>query len=491
MDSKGRIRSSSSGGGGSGSWGGCSVIAGIVGVVGFVFCIGTYYRHDRTMVGIESVDGVGGDGVADKQLRGVDKFQVGKGGEHVLPNFVLIVADDMGWNSLGYTAQESGEEIGFATPILSNMATRGLIMDKFYAQEVCSPARASLLTGRYPLTLGMQYGMVAANAYWGLNLTEKLLPEVLRENSYATHALGKWHLGYYAPEYLPTARGFDSFIGYVNGENYYWSKHNTDFPDHIDMMESDTKCYAPYNRSDISTYSTYLYRDRAVEIIEQHDVDVPLFLYVAFQAVHDPFSDLDDDSEFADYATGIPSEYFSTSVNSQITNKITGARRQQYVSALALMDTAIGDINNALEAKNISDNTYVIFLSDNGGCHEGGGRNGPLRGSKGSLFEGGTRVISFIYGPSLLHTSGKYEGLMHISDWFPTILSLAGIDYDDLELDGYNHQSTWFSPEGGINSDPPRSTMLYNMYTALTDYDFNIWTNGSFAVRDNRFVLEQ
>jgi arylsulfatase A-like enzyme len=403
------------------------------------------------------------------------------------PNFIIILADDLGWNGMSYTSQYSGENVGFATPIISNMATKGLILDSFYGQEVCSPARAALLTGRYPLSVGMQYGMVAANTYWGLDLSETLLPEVLRENGYATHALGKWHLGYFNPRYLPTARGFDTFTGYQNGETYYWSKHNTDYPDHIDLIESDTECYAPYARSDIDTYSTYLYRDRAVEIIEAHDTSIPLFMYIAFQAVHDPYSDIEDDSRYEDYLEGLPSSYLSTSTATQLTNKIAGVQRQQYVSSLSLMDGAIGDISTALTAKGMDANTYIIFMSDIGGCHESGGRNGPLRGSKGSLFEGDTRVPAFIYAPSLLRTTGKYYNLFHITDWFPTILSLAGLEYtpdDDFELDGVDHTDSWLA--GGANSIIPRGEMLYNMYIDLVDYKFDIWTNGSFAVRDHR-----
>lgn len=103
------------------------------------------------------------------------------------PNFVVIVADDLGWNALGY----NDEDISFASPIMTNMARKGITMGNFYAQEVCSPSRASLLTGRYPLSSGMQYGMVAATAEWGMSLDEVTIAEVLADNHYSTHMLGK------------------------------------------------------------------------------------------------------------------------------------------------------------------------------------------------------------------------------------------------------------------------------------------------------------
>jgi len=392
------------------------------------------------------------------------------------PNFVMIVADDLGWNSLGYT----DDDVSFATPILTNLGKSGIIMGNFYAQEVCSPSRASLLTGRYPLSAGMQYGMVAANVEWGMPLDEILLPEVLKDNGYVTHMLGKWHLGYFSPLFLPTARGFDFFTGYVNGENYYWSKRSPDYPEHVDLMESDTSCYAPYNESDIHDYSTIFYTNKAISIIDQHSMVDPLFLYLAYQAVHDPFVD------YGKFSKGMPDTYLPDDILSEIHQNIKGKARQEYMKSLYILDKSVGEIKSKIEAVGQADVTYIIFMSDNGGCFYGGGKNGPLRGSKGALFEGGIKVDSFIYSPMLKSGGTTYSKLMHISDWFPTILSLAQISYtptEGNELDGVNQVTGW------IGSDTPRTTMLYNMYIALTDYSFNIWYNGSFAVRDETYKL--
>jgi len=392
------------------------------------------------------------------------------------PNFVLIVADDLGWNSLGYNDQD----LEFATPILTKLAKSGITMGNFYAQEVCSPSRASLLTGRYPLSTGMQYGMVAATAEWGLPLDEITLAEVLQDEHYSTHMLGKWHLGYFSPLFIPTARGFDDFTGYFNGENYYWSKRSPDYPEFTDFVESDKDCYRPYNGSDKHTYSTTFYTDKALEIIEQHPVTDPLFLYMAYQAVHDPFVDT------GKFKNGMPDSMLDADVLSTIHTTIKGRQRQEYIKSLYILDKSVGYIYEKLVAKDMMDNTYIIFMSDNGGCFYGGGKNGPLRGSKGSLFEGGIKVDSFIYSPKLMNTGVVYTGLMHVSDWFPTILALGGITYEadeDHALDGVNQIDGW------LGASTPRDSMLYNMYVHLTDYSFNIWYNGSFAVRDARFKL--
>jgi arylsulfatase A-like enzyme len=392
------------------------------------------------------------------------------------PHVILIVADDLAWNSIGY----SSDELAFVTPRLTALGESGIIMDNFYAQEVCSPSRGSLLTGRYPLSIGMQYGMVAANAEWGMPLDETTLAEVLGDGGYNTHMLGKWHLGYFSPKFLPTARGFDSWTGYANGENYYWSKKNPDYPQHSDFISANTTCYSPYSESDKHDYSTVFYTNKAVEIIENNGVDSPLFLYVAYQAVHDPFID------YGKYDTGIPDSYFEDSVLSQIRSSIVGKTRQEYAKALYLMDKGVGQIVDALDSAGMLDNSYVIFMSDNGGCMYGGGKNGPLRGSKGALFEGGIKVDSFIYSPLLGGGGTVFSGLMHVSDWFPTILALTGVSYvatEGYEFDGVNQLDGW------MGKGNPRSALLYNMYQSIADYNFDIWTNGSFAVRDGRYKL--
>jgi arylsulfatase A-like enzyme len=394
----------------------------------------------------------------------------------VKPNFIIILADDLAWNSIGY----SSTEMSFVTPEMTDLAAEGIIMNNFYAQEVCSPSRGALMTGRYPLSIGMQYGMVGTTAEWGLSLDEITLAEVLKTNGYSTHMLGKWHLGYFTPLFLPTARGFDSWIGYSNGENYYWSKKLPDYPENVDFITSNTTCYSPYEEEDRHNYSTTFYTEKAKTIINDHSYETPLFLYLAYQAVHDPFID------YGIHSNGMPDDYIDNDILTAIHQNITGRLRQEYAKSLYLLDKSVGEIVDALNNRGVMENTYIIFMSDNGGCFYGGGKNAPLRGSKGTLFEGGIKVDSFIYSPLLDNAGTVYDGLMHISDWFPSILELADITYntdDDTDLDGVSQVNGW----NGLST--PRSSMLYNMYIDLTDYDFNIWTNGSFAVRDARYKL--
>lgn len=196
------------------------------------------------------------------------------------PHIVFILADDLGWNSIGY----EDYDLSFTTPTLTTMAQSGIILTNYYAQEVCTPSRAALLTGRYPLSTGMQYGVVETDTAWGLNLNETTLAEALHNNGYSTHMIGKWHLGHQSPRYLPTARGFDTFTGYLDGDNYYFSKRNPTLNLFHDFISADQECYYTYDNSDMHNYSTHFYRDLAIKTIEDHDQSVPLFLYLAFQA---------------------------------------------------------------------------------------------------------------------------------------------------------------------------------------------------------------
>jgi len=464
------------------------VVAAIIGALGYAYIKYSPEVIDNTDDVTNIVPVTNDDGYVIVEYDDIGTIEINE--KEANKHIIFILADDLGWNSIGY----QDYDLSFATPTLSSMASQGIIFDNYYAQEVCTPARASLLTGRHPLSIGMQYSIIMPTTAWGLGIEEKTIADVLGDAGWKTHALGKWHLGHYSPRYLPTARGFDTFLGYLSGENYYWSKHNPDHDLFTDFMYSDKDCYAPYDEDDLHTYSTFLYRDKAISIIQDHnDTESSLFLYLAFQAVHDPFMDK------SHYSKGIPKEYLSDGVLEKIQEGVVGHKRRQYAMALSLLDDAVGDIHDALDTKGILNSTYIIFTSDNGGCYIAGGKNGPLRGTKGSLFEGGTRVDAFIYSP-LLHSSlqgYRHTPLAHISDWFPTILNLTGITFipkEGFELDGSSHVGLWMdvisnTTEPGYVVSTPRSHVLYNYYFNVQDSYYDKWVNGSFAIRNDQYKL--
>jgi hypothetical protein len=125
------------------------------------------------------------------------------------PHIIFLLSDDLAWNSIGY----QDYDLAFVTPELTALAADGITMTNYYAMEFCNPSRAALLTGRYPVNMGIQYGVVSADLPWGLRLEETLLPEVLKDEGYKTYMLGKWHLGHFNEKYLPTARGFETYTG--------------------------------------------------------------------------------------------------------------------------------------------------------------------------------------------------------------------------------------------------------------------------------------
>jgi arylsulfatase A-like enzyme len=189
---------------------------------------------------------------------------------HVTKILLIVQADDLGWNSIGY----EDYDLSFATPTLTAMAQSGIIMDSYYSQEVCTPGRGSFLTGRYPLSIGLQYNMLLDTTPASLGLDETTIADVLKDNGkteifgifcwyyshlsctlhlwavasdYSTHMLGKWHLGHYSPRALPTARGFDSYMGYMTGENYYWSKKLPTKDMYTDFLAMNTSCKGTFS----------------------------------------------------------------------------------------------------------------------------------------------------------------------------------------------------------------------------------------------------
>lgn len=219
------------------------------------------------------------------------------------PNFIFILVDDLSWNSMGYM----NYDLSFATPFLTQLANNGIIISNYYTQEVCTPSRASLMTGKYPISIGMQYGEIQPTQQWGLPLNETILPQVLKRHGYKNYMIGKWNLGHYSSNYLPTARGFDKYLGFLGAEEFYWSKAKIDNNNLTDFLYSNHTCYDKYSHvEDETLYSTKLYEAKILDIIDTHDFTVnPMFLFFSSQAVHAPFND----KKIIEYDRGIPETY--------------------------------------------------------------------------------------------------------------------------------------------------------------------------------------
>ncbi|MEI7728677.1 MAG: arylsulfatase [Verrucomicrobiota bacterium] len=364
------------------------------------------------------------------------------------PNVLFILADDLGWADVGF----HGPDI--QTPNIDKLAAAGTRLEQFYVQPVCSPTRAGLLTGRYPIRHGLQVGVVRPWAQYGLPLEERTLPQALKEVGYETAIVGKWHLGHFEPAYLPTRRGFDHQYGHYNGAlDYFTHIRDGGFDWHRDDKVSHDE-----------GYSTFLDAKEAVRLITEHDASKPLFLYVPFNAVHAPHQ--------------VPEKYKEPYAHLK-------EPRRTYAGMVAAMDEAIGTIIAALEKQGLRQNTLIIFSSDNGGPAPGRvTSNGPLRAGKGTLYEGGTRVAAFATWDGHIKPGSVVNEPLHVVDWYPTLLKLAGASLEQkLPLDG---KDAW--PTIAEGKPSPHSAILLNSTPkngAIRVGDWKLVLNGRIAMGDS------
>jgi arylsulfatase A-like enzyme len=201
------------------------------------------------------------------------------------PNVVFIVVDDLGWDDVGF--RNNGE---IHTPNIDKLAMEGVVLDQYYVQDVCSPSRATFMTGRYPIHNSIVDWIPPASSY-GLPLNETTMAQKFKEAGYMSHATGKWHLGFYKWEHTPTFRGFDSFKGfYSGGEDYFSHVANGAYDFRTDSRPDCGKGCSALNTGDQGRYSTTVFSEEAVRIVNSHKKTRPLFLYLAYQGVHSPVS---------------------------------------------------------------------------------------------------------------------------------------------------------------------------------------------------------
>ncbi|XP_076040504.1 arylsulfatase B-like [Oratosquilla oratoria] len=371
------------------------------------------------------------------------------------PNIVFMLADDLGWNDVSWHNRD------VMSPHLQHLRDTGIDLNQNYVQPLCTPTRSALLTGIYPYKLGRQKGILIPNTPTGLTLDHKLLPQHLQALGYTTHLVGKWHLGYCNEAFTPTHRGFDTYYGFFNGHEDYFQHNVSGGYDFRDQEEVDWSAKGDYSNA--------LYAERSKQIIRQSkENDKPFFLNLAFQNVHTPLQ--------------VPDKY-----SSMYSETLTESERILYGMVTAMDDTA-GQIVQTLKDEGLYNNTIIIFSSDNGGmARYVPQENFPLRGAKGSMWEGGTRVPAFIHSPLLgLDSPRVYNGLFHVTDWHNTILEIASgpesnNQIDELyDNDGY---SQWKAlTEGGPS---PRDSFIYNLNI---DDDGNL--HAALRKGDYKFMMD-
>jgi arylsulfatase B len=348
------------------------------------------------------------------------------------PHVIYFLIDDLGFNDVSWNNPE------VQTPNLKKLAEQGMILDQAYAQAICSPSRGALMTGMYPFHTGMQHDVIQWTSPECGPANFEYLPEKLKTAGYSTHMLGKWHLGFCKEACTPTARGFDTFFGFYQG-----------FIDHYTHM-TGAAGHEGYDwrdgldaRKDLDgQYAGTLITDRAVEIITNYnDASQPMFMYVAHSGVHAPIQ--------------APQEFLNPYLNTGM-----DADRAAYLAMVSQVDDTVGQVVAALKARGLYDNSVIIFQSDNGGEYGSGASNFPLRGSKTSIYEAGTRVPAMFHSPlaSADAINVRVQDLFHITDWHATILSFAFAGEDATGLDGKDQSGLLLYGEDG-----EREEMVYNI----------------------------
>ena len=370
------------------------------------------------------------------------------------PNILLIVSDDQGYRDLGCFGSEEAK-----TPHLDRLAREGIRLTSFYVSwPACTPSRGSLLTGRYPQRHGV-YDMIRNEApdygkrytpaeyaatferIGGMDTREVLLPKMLKQGGYVSGIFGKWDLGMHR-RFLPLARGFDDFYGFVNTGIDYYTHERYGVASMYRNNQPTTE--------EKGTYCTDLFRREAVRFLKANR-DRPFFLYVPFNAPHSA-SNLDPKIRGAPQAPEkymrmyphLKEQYVRREKHRYAADAIVPTRqtrRLKYLASITCMDEAIGELLGLLDRYGIAEKTIVLFLSDNGGG--GGSDNAPLRAGKGAMFEGGLRVPCIVRYPGRIRAGAVTDAFLTSMDIVPTVLKAAGIEPPaGVVLDGYDMMPT-------------------------------------------------
>lgn len=363
------------------------------------------------------------------------------------PNIILIVADDLGYADLG--CQGSSD---IRTPNIDKLASSGIRFTAGYVpSSVCGPSRASLMTGNYSASFGIQGN---ADAEIGLPIDQKNIAEYLNPAGYSTKVIGKWHLGHSA-EQTPMARGFDEFFGFLGGSSNYFPFSKSGY----NWNETRSKTATQRNDQVLGvgdlppeTYLTDIFTDEAVRFIEAK-TENPFFIYLAYNAPHGPIM--------------APESYLNRN------DHIKDSRRKTFAGMMTALDDGVGKIMAALNQNGLSNNTLVIFLSDNGGpTHINTSLNTPFRGQKGDVWEGGVRIPFMLAWPDVISSGQIFSEPIFSLDILPTLLAAAEIESTD-SFDGIN-LLPWLAE--GKTEGYPHDDLLF-------------WRAGKRAIRSGELKL--
>lgn len=371
------------------------------------------------------------------------------------PNILFILADDLGYGDLSCMNQGASQ-----TPHLDALMRQSLCLSQHYsAAPLCAPARAALLTGRYPQRCGV-IDTICAGHMSSLALRERTMADVFRAAGYATGLIGKWHCGTIGPDYHPLKRGFDEFTGFRGGNIHYF--------------DYEVEVAGSKHPSD-GQYITDFFTEQAIGFLERHP-SKPFLLHLAYNAPHGPFEAPEEDiapfRQRGAFTEGLSTLY----------------------AMIKRLDIGVGRVLEALDRLGLRENTIVIFTSDNGPQFSGQGEksikrfNCGLHGSKGSVHEGGIRVPMMMRWPAGLDGGRDCHDVVHFADWLPTLAEMCGVPVDgQLPLDGQSVLPA-LRGEGAAKLNPKRfwqfsrSVPVVTHNAAMRDGDWKLVRPGDSLV---------
>eukprot|EP00933_Yihiella_yeosuensis_P046980 TRINITY_DN425_c0_g1_i4.p1 TRINITY_DN425_c0_g1~~TRINITY_DN425_c0_g1_i4.p1 ORF type:complete len:543 (+),score=97.31 TRINITY_DN425_c0_g1_i4:52-1629(+) len=388
------------------------------------------------------------------------------------PHILLILADDYGWANFGphlsgddQDAKQAKMEI--QTPNMEALVDSGILLERHYAYKICSPSRSSLQTGRLAVHVNtVNTGVTVQNSedpvsgYSAIPRNMTGMAQKLRAGGYRTHSVGKWDAGMATPEHTPLGRGYESWVGYYQHANDYWRKgmpfqatgeldnclnkftdlsmHNETYRGGYRGKSLSAECLED-PESHPGCYEEHLFKERALEVIDKHDVEEPLFLFYSFHLLHTPLQ--------------VPKSYL------QKVEEIVAAKggkpfdtqnRKLYAAMTLYMDEAIGEVVKALKSRGMYDDTLIVFTADNGGpiYEPGSANNYPLKGGKYGDWEGGVRTNTFVSGGFVPkeNRGSVFNGVISIADWYATFSGLAGVDGTTDEIS--DKANEWLKSKG-------------------------------------------
>ena len=364
------------------------------------------------------------------------------------PNLIIILTDDQGYGDVGFNGCTD-----IPTPNLDSIARNGVQCQNGYVTySVCSPSRAGLLTGRYQQRFGHERnpGWEPGNPGSGLPLGETTLADALGQKGYWSGIIGKWHLGAH-PDLHPLKRGFNEFFGFLIGAHHYFPEELT-FTNTVDAttIQESRRLWILRNHEPVRTtrYLTDEFSDEAVRFVARNK-DRPFFLYLAYNAPHTPLQ-----------------------ASEEHLKRVAGIRdpdRRTYAAMVSAVDEGVGRLLGELRKLELERNTLIFYLSDNGGARNNNSTNTPLRGTKGTPWEGGFRVPFAVQWTGHLPAGTRYAPPVSSLDIFATIAALADVPANpDRPLDGVD-LIPYFT---GQNQGDPHEAIFLRMYD-----------KGAYAVR--------